>query len=84
MKRYIQKIVGPFISKKRKDLGLADTHPALALYDGFGGQPTEAVSALLSANNIVTVRMPANCTNKLQPLDLTINKPMKDHLRTYF
>jgi len=35
----------------------------LALYDRFRGQTTEAVSALLSANNIVTVRIPANCTN---------------------
>ena len=35
MKRYNQKIVVAFISKKRKDPGLAGTHPALALYDGF-------------------------------------------------
>ena len=84
MKRNIQKVVVPLISRKRKDLGLADTHPALALYDGFRGQTTEAVLALLSANNIVTVRIPANCISKLQPLDLTINKPMKDHLRTHF
>ena len=34
--------------------------------------------------HIVTVRIPANCTSKLQPLNLTLNKPVKDHLRTHF
>jgi len=49
--------VVPFISKKRKDLGLADTHPVLTLYNRFRGQTTEAVLGLLSANNVVTIRL---------------------------
>ena len=84
MKRYIKKIIIPYVSEKRKELGLQDNHPALAIYDGFRGQTTEAISSLLSAHNILTVQIPANCTDKLQPLDIAINKPMKDHLRANF
>ena len=28
--------------------------------------------------------MPANCTDKLQPMDVSINKPMKDEMRKRF
>ena len=28
--------------------------------------------------------MPANCTDKLQPIDVSVNKPIKDKLRSRF
>ena len=30
------------------------------------------------------IQLPANCTDKLQPLDISVNKPMKDHLKSKF
>ena len=39
---------------------------------------------LLDHNNILCVFIPANCTNKLQPLDLSINKAAKDFMRKKF
>ena len=30
------------------------------------------------------VDVPANCTAKLQPMDLSVNKPIKDHMRSSF
>ena len=84
MKRYIEKIIIPYVSGKRKELGLQDDHPALAIYDGFRGQTTEEISSILTAHNILTVQIPANCTDKLQPMDIAINKPMKHHLRANF
>lgn len=84
MKRYIKKVVIPFVIQKREALKLETTHPALALFDGFKGQTTEMIHSLLAANNIVTIQIPPNCTDKLQPLDLSINKPMKDHLKSKF
>ena len=30
------------------------------------------------------IQLPANCTDKLQPLDVSVNKPMKDHLKAKF
>lgn len=44
----------------------------------------DEVKKLLADNNIVTVQIPANCTDKLQPMDVSINKPMKEELRQKF
>ena len=35
-------------------------------------------------NHILYIFIPPNCTDKLQPLDLTINKPAKEYLRRKF
>ena len=84
MKRYVEKIVVPFLSQKREALKLAKSHPALALYDCFRGQTTDEFKSPLEKHNIVTVPIPANCTDKLQPMDISINKPMKDALQKKF
>lgn len=78
MRRYIQRIAIPFIARKRKILMLKPDHFALALFDGFKGQTTNSISQLFHDNHISFVLIPANCTDKLQPLDLSINKPLKD------
>ena len=39
---------------------------------------------MLLRNNILAVIVPSNCTDLLQPLDLSVNKPLKDHLRSNF
>ena len=83
-KEYILKIVPPYVQAKRKELGLTSDFPALAIYDVFKGQMTEAVFKLLEENNIYTLRVPANCTDRLQPMDLSVNKPAKDFMRGKF
>lgn len=40
--------------------------------------------ACLKENNIFYVKVPANCTDRLQPLDVSTNKPAKDFLRSKF
>ena len=39
---------------------------------------------LLKDSNILYVTVPGNCTDRLQPLDLSVNKPAKDFLRSKF
>ena len=58
--------------------------PALVNIDNFKGQITNAVTELLEANNIHVVLLPANMTNSLQPMDLSMNKPAKDVLKRRF
>ena len=83
-KDYIQKIIVPYVQSKRKELQLPEDFPALAIYDVFKGQVTKKVFSILEANNIYTVRVPANCTDRLQPMDLSVNKPAKEFMRRKF
>jgi len=52
--------------------------------DNFKAQLTTEVLNLLEDNHIDVVFIPVNCTDHLQPLDLSINKPAKDFLRGRF
>ena len=33
---------------------------------------------------LISIIVPSNCTDRLQPLDLSVHKPMKDHLHAHF
>ena len=82
--RFITKIILPYICATRKDLGLAEEHMAVVIFDSFKGHQGEEMKLLLLRNNILSVVVPSNCTDLLQPLDLSVNKPLKDHLRRSF
>ena len=48
------------------------------------GQCTETILSKPEENRVHVVIIPANCTDHLQPLDLSVNKAAKDFLRTQF
>ena len=50
----------------------------VVIFDTFKGHTRSEMDFLLLENNI-SVIVPSNCTDVLQPLDLSVNKPMKDH-----
>jgi len=54
------------------------------IFDEFKGQTTDNVLSCLDENNILYVMVPPNCTDQLQPLDVSVNKPAKDFLRAKF
>lgn len=81
---FISWIIVPYITEQRKQLGLSSNHPALVIFDVFKGQCTEEVCKLLADSNILYTLVPANCTDKLQPLDLSVNKPAKDFMKRQF
>ena len=62
-------------------MGLADTFPALAIFDVFKGQTTDDVFQMLRSNHIFVISIPANCMDKLQPMDLGINKILKQSMK---
>ena len=78
------KILIPYINKKRDELKLSSDHYALVIYDKFKGQCTPAILELLEENSIDIVFVPANCTDRLQPLDISVNKPAKNFMRAQF
>ena len=84
MKEYIDNIIVLYVQRKRKDLKVAPNHPALAIYDEFKGQLTPSIFSLLDSNHIFVVKVPPNCTDCLQPMDLSVNKAVKEFLRKKF
>ena len=76
--RYIQNIIIPYVRTTRENLGLPKTFPALMIFDEFTGQTTNQVLEFLEKNNLYYIIVPPNCTDKLQPLDLSVNKSVKE------
>ena len=84
MERYLENIIVPYVMKKREELKLAKDFPALMIFDCFKGQVTEGFLEKLEQHNLHHVIVPANCTDRLQPLDVSVNKAVKDHLKKQF
>ena len=49
--------------------------------NNFNGQCTETLLKMMDDKNIKAVIIPANCTYRLQSLDLSVNKTVKTFLR---
>ena len=78
MIQYIEKIIIPYIQSTRA--ALEDDSPALVIMDNFKGQ----VTSLLEDNDIHVCLLPPNTTDRLQPMDVSVNKPAKDILKRQF
>ena len=84
MLNYIDKIIVPFVERVREDLGLDKQQAALAIFDHFKGQLSDSITQILEKHNIQSVLVPACCTDRLQPLDISVNKSAKSFLRSEF
>ena len=74
----------PYVTRKSEELELCHDQPALLIFDIFKAQKTSSFLKLLDNYNLDVVLLPANCTDRLQPLDLSVNKSAKDFLRSQF
>ena len=81
---HIKKILISYIESCRKKLHLSTSHAALVVFDRFTGQCTLNIMSLLESYNIRFVTVPPHCTDRLQPLDASVNKAAKDCLRKNF
>uniref|UniRef100_A0A1X7UK74 DDE-1 domain-containing protein n=1 Tax=Amphimedon queenslandica TaxID=400682 RepID=A0A1X7UK74_AMPQE len=81
---YIQSIIILYLAEKCEALNLPPSQLVLDIIDKFQGRTTESVLKLLIKNNILYVIVPPNCTDRLQPLDLSLNKAAKNFLRSQF
>ena len=79
---YIKEVIIPYVKRQRELLG--EEKPSLVIMDNFKGQITSAVNSLLEDNDIHVCLLPPNTTDRLQPLDVSVNKPAKDFLRRQF
>ena len=81
--RLVEKIILSYITQVRTKAGTPHQY-ALVIIDVFKGHTGERLHSVLEENKIVLVFVPNNCTDVLQPIDLSVNKPFKDHLRKCF
>lgn len=81
---HIKNVLVPYIKGCRKRLSLQSDHSALVIFDKFRGLCTPNILSLLQNHHIQFVIVPSNCTDHLQPLDVCVNKAMKDFLRKKF
>ena len=81
--RYYQRCYS-YVQKVKKEKSFQTDHHALVIYDVFKGHFVEGVDTVLEENklSVISIVVPSNCIDRLQPLDLSVNKPMKDHLPT--
>ena len=78
--KYMDEILFPYIRQKKKELGLPAKQTCLVIFDRFKTQCTANVLEALEENHILVVLVPANCTDRLQPLDVSVNKSVKGTL----
>ena len=67
---YIKSVIVPYMAEKRRQLGLDAKHTGLVVLDEFKGQTTTRVLNLLQ---LLYVIVPPNCTDRLQPLDVSVD-----------
>ena len=84
MMGYLHNILIPYVNAMRFDLKLSKSHSCLVIFDTFKGQTTPNFLQILEDNNILVVEVPPNCTDRLQPLDLAVNKPLKYQMKSQF
>lgn len=83
-KQYYENIIIPYVNSIRELYGHPPNKSALLIQDNFKGQSTDDVINLLETNNILACFLPPNSTDRIQPMDLSVNKAVKDHLRGKF
>lgn len=84
MLAYIEDVIVPYVKRVHEEMDTDDDQAALALFDHFKGQLTANVTTALEKHNIQSVLIPATCTDRLQPLDISVNKSAKVFLRSEF
>jgi len=85
MIRFVDKVIIPYIEELREDLPLTQKNQkAIAIFDVFKAHRGEKLLLHLKENDIVPLFVPAACTDKLQPLDLSLNREYKEELKSHF
>ena len=79
--RFIKNVILPYVEDVRTT---TTDQVALVVFDVFKGHLCDSMHTPLENNRILHVRVPNNCTDLFQLLDLSINKPFKDRLRSRF
>ena len=81
---YVTKVLIPYRTKTIQELGLHADQKMVYIYDLHYSHKDASVLALLDANNIIPIFIPASCTDLHQVCDVCINKPYKNGVAAEF
>ena len=81
--QYIEHFVDPYIQSVRVLL-YTPTTPGVIIMDNFKGQVIDKVISLLEKCHLHVCLLPANTTDLLQPMDVSVNKSAKSFLKKQF
>lgn len=85
MIRFVDKVILPYVESVVEDLPLSQKdQKAVCIFDVYKAHRGEKLLQHLKDNNIVPIFVPAACTDKLQPLDLSLNREYKEQLKGHF
>lgn len=84
MLSYIEQVIVPYVDSARDRCDVDESQAAVAIFDHFKGQLTTNIMQLLEEHNIQSVLVPPSCTDRLQPLDISVNKSAKSFLKSEF
>ena len=80
---YVNKVLLPFIQTREKLCDCMCHTPLLRYLMSFKGQQTPTLLGLLERNSIYHITVPAYCTDKLRPLEWSVNNPFKDEMKQH-
>ena len=80
---FYQKVIIPYVAHVLLEKQIPD-QKVLLIMDNFKAHFAGDVLQPLEENGVLVIFLPANTTDRLQPLDLSINKAAKDFLRDKF
>ena len=83
MLHFLDNIIIPYINQRREELQTPD-QAALVIFDVYAAHRTDTLITKLQDNNIRYCKVPAACTDRLQPLDLSLNKEYKNALKNKY
>ena len=78
VKFFYEKVIVPYVARVRLEKQIPD-QKALRIMDNFKAHKSGDVLQPLEDSGVLVVFLPANTTDQLQPLDLSINKAAKDY-----
>ena len=83
VKLFYEKVIVPYVARIRQKKQITN-EKALLIMDNFKAHNAGDVLQPLKYNGVLVVVLPPNTTDRLQPLELSINKAAKDFLRHKF
>ena len=79
MIQYVNNVFLPFVEQTQVLRG--EDKPAVVIKDNFNGQVTDAVTKLLDSHRVHTCLVPPNTNDRLQPMEISVNRPAKAWLK---